>query len=265
MRKELTQEVATNNSHCITFEIMQSQNVNRIFINKTRWAPLDSNATIWTIAEFSNKVTVTVSYNNLGTHLGQQISSDPDPNGAVQLVINSLDAMEHPWHFQGHEFQIVGWGQGLFGDGVTQWSLDNLTRRDTVTVPTNWHVVLRQRNDNSGIWLMYCHVAWHMEGGMLLQFAERLADFEATLRDDINSGMKALSRSFCGKDDDQAFGTQGEIKAAVVSFVTLDSNKVKLGTSCTANPNTLSVAVRVACIQQRLSAMSVGLSSLLPR
>ena len=164
-RQEAAYEPTSNSTHYFEYEFLQAQNVNRIFVNKTSWAPLESNATLWKVDEISNGTSVTGGYNSIGQSLDQQILTNPDANGAVQLVINSLDAMEHPWHLHGHEFQIVGWGQGLYGTGGTQWNLENPMRRDTVTIPANWHVVLRWKNDNPGIWAMHCHVAygrWHV-------------------------------------------------------------------------------------------------------
>lgn len=154
-RKEAAYEPATNNTHYIEYEFLQAQNVNRIFINKTSWAPLEDNATIWKLDSISNSTSVAGGYNSFGQYLNQQILTNPDANGSVQLVINSLDAMQHPWHLHGHEFQIVGWGQGLYGQGDTQWNLENPMRRDTITIPANWHVLLRWKNDNPGIWAMH--------------------------------------------------------------------------------------------------------------
>jgi FtsP/CotA-like multicopper oxidase with cupredoxin domain len=154
-RKEAAYGPAANNTHYIEYEFLQAQNMNRIFVNKTSWAPLENNATIWKLERISNGTSVAGGYDNFGQYLNQQILTNPDANGSVQLVINSLDAMQHPWHLHGHEFQIFGWGQGLYGQDDTQWRLENPMRRDTITISTNWHVVLRWRNDNLGIWAMH--------------------------------------------------------------------------------------------------------------
>lgn len=37
-------------------------------------------------------------------------------------------------------------------------------RRDTFTVPQQSHVVFRFKADNPGVWILHCHVAWHLEG-----------------------------------------------------------------------------------------------------
>ena len=54
----------------------------------------------------------------------------------------------------------------MYGDVLngTTWNLDNPLRRDTISIPSQSHVVLRWQNDNPGIWAFHCHVAWHMEG-----------------------------------------------------------------------------------------------------
>jgi FtsP/CotA-like multicopper oxidase with cupredoxin domain len=116
IRNESAYEPAENNTHYIEYEFQQAQNMNRIFVNRTSWAPLENNATIWKASELSDSWSVPGSYNNYGGYLNQQILANPDADGAVQLFINSLDAMLHPWHLQGHDFQVVGWGPGLFGN-----------------------------------------------------------------------------------------------------------------------------------------------------
>lgn len=62
--------------------------------------------------------------------------------------------------------QIVGWGPGRYtpGSSATTWNLDNPMRRDTFTVPEESHVVFRFKADNPGMWILHCHVAWHLEG-----------------------------------------------------------------------------------------------------
>lgn len=94
------------NMHYIEFAFRQAQNINRIFINKTSWSPLENNATLWkTIGQDFSE---TGSYNNWGYKLDQQmlLLNDTGANEGAQIVINSLDAMEHPWHMHGHEFQV---------------------------------------------------------------------------------------------------------------------------------------------------------------
>jgi len=199
--------VSGANMHYMEYAFRQAQNENRIFINKTSWAPLENNATIWKAVDQNFTTGNDDSYNSWDFGLNQQVLLIPDANQGVQLVVNSLDAMEHPWHLHGHSFQIVGWGLGLYGQGNTTWNLENPLRRDTVSIPSQSHVVLRWMADNPGIWGMHCHVAWHMEGGMFLAFAERPNDL-VTQVENMDSVTRATSLGFCGVEDDQAFGSQ---------------------------------------------------------
>ncbi|KAK8028865.1 Laccase [Apiospora marii] len=228
MRKMDAVEVTEANTHYIEYMFRQAQDVNRIFINKTAYAPLSNNATIWKMLDQSFSAAEANSYSSWDFGLDQQVLLVPDANKGAQIVINSRDAMEHPWHLQtqarqpsshkfnneltvntnsGHTFQIVGWGPGLFGSkpNGTTWNLANPMRRDTVTVPANSHVVLRFLADNPGMWALHCHVAWHMEGGMFVSLAERPSDLVSLVRD-MNPQTRSQSMRFCGMDDGQAPG-----------------------------------------------------------
>ncbi|KAI0423363.1 multicopper oxidase [Xylaria grammica] len=225
MREVQAYEVPEENKHYIEYVFRQAQDVNRIFINKTAYAPLPDNATLWKAMGQQFVPGKANSYNSWDFGLNQQVLLIPRANAGAQVVINSRDAMEHPWHLQSvhhpsfpslpsrHTFQIVGWGPGLFGtpstapdnsggDNTTAttsttWNLINPMRRDTVTVPAFSHVVIRFETDNPGLWALHCHVAWHMEGGMFVSLAERPEDLVA-LVEGMDPETRALSEGFCG-------------------------------------------------------------------
>lgn len=126
----------------------------------------------------------------------------------------------NPTPSPGQQFQIVGWGLGVFGDPDTEttWNLDNPLRRDTLTIGGYSHVVLRIAGTNPGIWALHCHILWHGEGtfsspilsvsgdgadtlgwaeGMFVQIGQRLDELEKLI-----AGMEAgeeggLGRRFC--------------------------------------------------------------------
>jgi len=58
------------------------------------------------------------------------------------------------------------------------------------------HVVIRFMADNPGVWAMHCHVAWHMEGGMLLTFIERPDDLKQ-LVDGMDPTTRQTAKGFC--------------------------------------------------------------------
>lgn len=99
--------------HYLEYAFRQTQNINRIFVNKTSWAPLENNATLWkTLDQVTNNEFPAdggdQGYDSWGYNLDQQVLliGDHGANKGAQIVINSLDAMEHPWHLHGHEFQV---------------------------------------------------------------------------------------------------------------------------------------------------------------
>ncbi len=52
-------------------------------------------------------------------------------------------------------------------------SVANALRRDTLTIePYSWSLI-RFVADNPGLWALHCHIAWHMEAGLLMQFMSR--------------------------------------------------------------------------------------------
>jgi FtsP/CotA-like multicopper oxidase with cupredoxin domain len=99
-RPEAWCDVKWENTTYIEYAFRQSQNVNRVFINKTSWAPLEHNATLWkTIGQ--NTSHLTYDDDQLVLKIGE--------NGtgmAAQVVINGLSTMVHPWHLHGHDFQV---------------------------------------------------------------------------------------------------------------------------------------------------------------
>jgi len=55
--------------------------------------------------------------------------------------------------------------------------LDSLTwnnppRRDVATLPAGGWIILAFPTDNPGAWLMHCHIATHISGGLGVQFLE---------------------------------------------------------------------------------------------
>ncbi|KAH6659817.1 Cupredoxin [Truncatella angustata] len=199
MRKLDAVDVGDSNYQYIEYMFRQAQDVNRIFINKTAYSALKNNATIWKTLDQQFDPSREGSYHSWDLGLNQQVLLIPDGGKGAQVVINSLDAMEHPWHMHGHTFQIVGWGPGPYGASAnsTTWNPSNPMRRDTVTVPAQSHVVLRFMADNPGVWALHCHVAWHMEGGMFVSLAERPRDL-AEMISDMDPETRRKAMGFCG-------------------------------------------------------------------
>ena len=69
--------------------------------------------------------------------------------------------MQHPFHFHGERFLV------LSRDGVRS---ENLAWKDTVLVKTGETVDILLDASNPGLWMAHCHIAEHVEGGMMFNF-----------------------------------------------------------------------------------------------
>lgn len=69
----------------------------------------------------------------------------------------------------------------------------NPTRRDVTMLPAKGWVVIAFKTDNPGAWLMHCHIAWHVSGGLSVDFLERVSEFKAG----ITAADKAIFNNNC--------------------------------------------------------------------
>lgn len=74
---------------------------------------------------------------------------------------NSMHPMQHPIHFHGQRFLVVA------RDGVQQ---TNLVWKDTVLVKAGETVDIILDTSNPGTWMAHCHIAEHLEAGMMMKF-----------------------------------------------------------------------------------------------
>ncbi|MBI4138066.1 MAG: multicopper oxidase family protein [Candidatus Wildermuthbacteria bacterium] len=73
----------------------------------------------------------------------------------------SAHPMQHPVHFHGQQFLV------LDRDGAPQ---TNLAWKDTVLVPAGEYVDILLDVSNPGEWMAHCHIAEHLEAGMMFDF-----------------------------------------------------------------------------------------------
>ena len=80
-------------------------------------------------------------------------------------LVNELGS-DHPMH---HPFHIHGAGRFLIlsRDGVAD---DNLVWKDTVLIPAGQTVDILLDVTNPGRWMAHCHIAEHIESGMMFSF-----------------------------------------------------------------------------------------------
>ncbi len=73
----------------------------------------------------------------------------------------SMHPMQHPMHFHGQRFLV------LERNGVKE---KNLVWKDTVFVPSGETIDILLDTSNPGTWMTHCHIAEHLEAGMMFEF-----------------------------------------------------------------------------------------------
>lgn len=102
-----------------------------------------------------------------------------DFNTTVDVVLQNANALAknvseiHPWHLHGHDFWVLGYGEGKFREeDEKRFNLKNPPLRNTAVIfPYGW-TALRFVADNPGVWAFHCHIEPHLHMGMGVVFAE---------------------------------------------------------------------------------------------
>ncbi|XP_078428959.1 plant L-ascorbate oxidase isoform X2 [Wolffia australiana] len=100
-------------------------------------------------------------------------------NVTVDVILQNANALAvnvsevHPWHLHGHDFWVLGYGEGKFSEkDVARFNLRNPPLRNTAVIfPYGW-TALRFVTDNPGVWAFHCHIEPHLHMGMGVIFAE---------------------------------------------------------------------------------------------
>ncbi|XP_057512907.1 L-ascorbate oxidase-like [Actinidia eriantha] len=100
-------------------------------------------------------------------------------NSTVDVILQNANALEknmseiHPWHLHGHNFWVLGYGEGKFtAKDDRSFNLKNPPLRNTAVIfPYGW-TALRFVANNPGVWAFHCHIEPHLHIGMGVVFAE---------------------------------------------------------------------------------------------
>lgn len=79
----------------------------------------------------------------------------------ITNAANSAHPMQHPIHFHGQRFLVID------RNGVEQ---TNLAWKDTVLIPSGEYIDILLDVSNPGEWMAHCHIAEHLEAGMMFGF-----------------------------------------------------------------------------------------------
>ena len=55
---------------------------------------------------------------------------------------------------------------------MARFNTTNPISRDTLTIDACGWALIRFRSDNPGLGALHCHISWHMEAGLLMQFQD---------------------------------------------------------------------------------------------
>jgi len=110
--------------------------------------------------------------NSVPDYSGSLLVQLPNANTIVYVIVQTALPVAHPLHLHGHDFWILAQGPGTY-DGSVSVNLENPPRRDTALLPSSGFAVLAFVTDNPGVWLMHCHIGWHVSMGFALQFVEQ--------------------------------------------------------------------------------------------
>jgi FtsP/CotA-like multicopper oxidase with cupredoxin domain len=79
------------------------------------------------------------------------------PNQRIEVVFDNKTGMAHPMHFHGHVFEISEINGKKFAGRLG----------DTIDVMPFSTLKVIFDSDNAGIWLLHCHILYHLAGGMM--------------------------------------------------------------------------------------------------
>ncbi|KAJ4390165.1 laccase, multicopper oxidase, benzenediol:oxygen oxidorectuctase [Gnomoniopsis smithogilvyi] len=112
---------------------------------------------------------------------------------AFYLIQNDpVVPLPHPIHLHGHDFVVLGRSPdstaaaptlyNFTSSDISSLTVNNPVRRDVTMLPAGGWIVIAFQTDNPGQWLMHCHIAWHVAGGLGVTFLERPSDFRASVK-----------------------------------------------------------------------------------
>ncbi len=113
----------------------------------------NTDSVLWKIVDtVTDKENMDIDWSfKVGDKVKIRITNDP----------TSAHPMQHPVHFHGQLFLV------LDRNGVQQ---TDLVWKDTVLVPSGQYVDILLDASNPGTWMAHCHIAEHLEAGMMFGF-----------------------------------------------------------------------------------------------
>lgn len=128
----------------------------------------------------------------------------------IDILIQNFDDGNHPFHLHGYKFFVLGSGHGYPpGDLYDTLDFTNPLRRDTASVEAFGWTLIRFVADNAGVWPFHCHLGWHNEAGLLMQFVTKADEIAKwTLPEEMNAlcAVQGIEKG-AGPEDKIWFGS----------------------------------------------------------
>ncbi|RLN95067.1 hypothetical protein BBJ28_00008963 [Nothophytophthora sp. Chile5] len=125
----------------------------------------------------------------------------------VEIVLVNDMNEQHPFHLHTHAPWVVGSGQAsledIRNDTLPALKLDGPMMRDVYTVPPCstdednncldvGYLVLRFTADNPGVWIMHCHIDWHLDAGLAMILIEGEEELQEKGVDAFSNSMLSV-------------------------------------------------------------------------
>lgn len=136
------------------------------------------------------------------SEVASQVISIP---GIWDVVVNNLDkAIDHPIHLHGVDSCVVATGNGTLTESnaqTAQYQLENPVCRDVHVVPGGSYIVMRIRANNPGVWILHCHIDWHLSAGFAGMLVIQPETLKQTVLPQANQNLCEQFPSSKPKDD----------------------------------------------------------------
>ncbi len=93
--------------------------------------------------------------------IGWEFERDSVAKLRIENLRDSKHGMQHPIHLHGQRFLVVAYNGR---------PTENLAWKDTVLIPAGMTADIVVEFTNPGAWMMHCHIAEHLEAGMMTAF-----------------------------------------------------------------------------------------------
>ncbi|KAF2205921.1 putative multicopper oxidase, type 1 [Delitschia confertaspora ATCC 74209] len=158
---------------------------------------------------FTNSLATPYGINSQAFYIERELVYTTTGLRVIDILIQNFDDGNHPMHLHGYKFFVLAQGHGYPPASLySTLDLSNPLRRDTASVEAFGWTLLRFVADNPGMWPLHCHISWHSEAGLLMQFlvqAEKVAKIEVPEEVQELCQAEGIERGK-GPEDDIWFG-----------------------------------------------------------